>query len=163
MPKCSPELRRRLHCVAAGNGSAVGQSFTSLNKQDEQEMTPITGSDFCATEAEGSEGDWVKEHEDNRFEGNEAQDGTDQIDAAGEEDSNECDKLLQRFSNFNDSIVAKVHENPDIRYALRQFLDQGEKLKTDAALSSALHCFGRNSGRSSFGRKRPRTTGTVGD
>ena len=99
----------------------------------------------------------------NRIEGNEAQEGTVQIDAAREEDSNECDELLQRFSTCNDIVVAKVHKNPEVRYALRQYLDQGEKLKTNAALSSALHCFGRNSGLSSFGRKRLRTTDTIGN
>ena len=44
MPKWSPELRHLLHYLAAGNGSALQQSFfASLNEQDERKMTYVTG------------------------------------------------------------------------------------------------------------------------
>ena len=123
-------------------------------------MTYVTGNAIEETEVGGSEVDCANEHDNNRIEGCDAEDGTEQTVAAREEDSDECDRLLQRFSTFSDCIVAKAHENPDIRYALQRFLDQGEKHKTDAALASALHCFGRYSGLSSLGHKSPRMTGT---
>ena len=122
-------------------------------------MTPVTGNAAGETEANGSDVHCANKHEDNMIEGRDAQDGTSPGDAAMEEDSNECDELLQRFATFTESMVAKVRKNTEIRHALQRFLDQREKLKTDATLASALHCFGRYSGLSSLG-KRPRMVGT---
>ena len=92
-------------------------------------MTSVTGNAIEETEVGGSEVDCAIEHEDNRIEGHDDQDGTEQTVAAREEDSDECDRLLQRFSTFSDCIVAKAHENPDIRYALQRFLDKGENTR----------------------------------
>ena len=50
-----PAEKRRVVC------QALLSFFISLNEQDEQEMTPVTGSDFWETEAEGSEGDWQQD------------------------------------------------------------------------------------------------------
>ena len=136
MPKCSPELRHLLHCVATGNASAVQQSFfVSMNEQDERKTTRVTGNAAGETEANGSDVHSANKHGDNTIEGSDAQDGTSPIDAAREEDSNECDELLHRFATFTESMVAKVRKNTEIRYALQRFLDQREKLKTDAALA----------------------------
>ena len=123
-----------------------------------EKMTHVAVNATGETEANGSEVHSANEHENNMIEGRDAQDGTSPIYADRQEDSDVCDELVQCFATFNVSTVAKVHENPDIRYALQRFLGQREKLKTDA-LTSALHRFGKYSGLSSLG-KRPRMAGS---
>ena len=56
----------------------------------------------------------------------------------------EDDELLRRFDAFNERVKERFRDNPaELRPALTRYLQQAEKLSTVAALSSALHCFGR--------------------
>ena len=52
-------------------------------------------------------------------------------------------ELLRRFDAFTERIRERLRDNPaEMRPALTRYLEQGEKLTTVAALSSALHSFG---------------------
>ena len=142
----SPELRHLLYSVATGNPTAVDQSFfASLNEDDERVLDVDEGDarrvagDSVMNDVADVDGDHVQrvsEHAENS-------DGS-QSKAVRQGES--CQHLLQCFAAFNETITTKVTNNTELQSALQRYLDQAEKIKSDASLGSALHSFGRYSG-----------------
>ena len=160
VPRCSPELRHLLYSVATGNPTAVDQSFfASLNEDDERKVLDV---DECEARrvAVDSVMDDVGDVDDDHVQSvsEHAENRDNEPEAVREGES--CQHLLQRFAAFNETITSKVANNHELQVALQRYLDQAEKIKSDAALGSALHSFGRYSGLATTTRKGNRMAGS---
>lgn len=69
----------------------------------------------------------------------------------------ECQEVVQKFRSMTDEIIMKFQSNMEYFFpGLSNMVTQYEKIKTDAALQSALSCFNKfnGAGRCNAGRKK---------